>query len=85
MESYISYLVALFVTPSQPVVSRKYHHVAIYYGSYRFFNCFIHGKLSCAGSSACESVLPFGARRGHLPDRREIGQALIRLQPTWEK
>jgi hypothetical protein len=36
MESYISYLAALFVTPAQLVVSRKFHHVGIYYGHYRF-------------------------------------------------
>jgi hypothetical protein len=31
-----SYLAALFVTPAQPVVSKKFHHVAIYYGRYIF-------------------------------------------------
>jgi hypothetical protein len=46
MESYISYLAALFVTPAQLVVSRKFHHVAIYYCRYRFLlllNFHVHG------------------------------------------
>jgi hypothetical protein len=40
MESYMSYLAALFVTPAHLVVSRKFHHA----------------ELPCAGSLVSDSV-----------------------------